>query len=427
MQIDYDNLLEIILYGVGFFIVYFIFYKKYIYSPLDPLFIYVFTISFASVLVVYILEESPLSLYHFFICNLFLYFGFTLGTKWMRYKKTDLPSQTCDPTFYDKAIFRNTVYVLFCLYMLANIILFYTTGFALLSDEPTVAKVENFIKGFGIILKINWGVGSFLTAGLIYLILLEKRGVDGLLLGIIVVFTALEGSKSSLLRILITLFLLLNHAFFRDKQAIIRKIKLLAPLGIFGLFSIFFIVLFKENADSEQAIFAFVKRLLYGADSTLYFYHPVNEQYFARFHPSDYILHFLNPILTFMRLVPNEEALGNVIVMNALPGVNNMVNGPNTPYYVEGQVYFGYVGAFFYSAIIGLAYSLIREYFFNTKYYSAFWFVLICCICQQAYFLCVEVTLFITQVFDTLFFVIPTYVVVSLIMSRKIQFRRFHY
>lgn len=427
MQIDYDVLPQILLYSAGFFTIYFLCYRKYIYSLLDPLFIYIFTISFSSVLVIYTLEDTPVYIIHFFACHAFLYAGFVLTVRWLKKYKHPPVASASTSSFFDYEALRITVYALFALYALANIVLFYTTGFALLSDEPTLAKVENFAKGFGIILKINWGVGSFVAAGLLYFMLSEKRWVNGILLLFVVFFTALEGSKSSLLRILITLFLLLNHQLFQHKKSIIKKLRLVAPLGILGLFGVFFAVLFKENADPEQAVFAFVRRLLYGADATLYFYHPINEQFFARFHFWDYLGHLLNPILGFLRVVANEEALGNVMVLNVLPDAVGTIVGPNTPYYIEGQIYFGYYGAFVYSAVVGSVYAFIREYFFNARYYSAFWFVLICCICQQAYFLNIEVTLVVTQVFDTCFFVVPTYTIISLFMNKRIRIRPLHY
>ena len=427
MQIDYNILPEIILYTSIFFSLYYLFYRRYIYSVLDPIFIYIFTLSFSSVLVMYTLVDQPLYLYHFFLCHVFLFAGFTLMSHWCCSFKSKTQPVHLPEQFYDYYILRIVVYVLSALYIIANITLFLTTGFALLSDEPTVAKVENFDKGFGIILLINWGVGGFLIAASLFFILSKPKSIDFLILSIIVLFTALEGSKASLLRILITLVLLLNHPLFHYKKKNAKFLKYIAPVGMLGVLSIFFIVFSKETTDSDQVLFAFIRRLLYGADSTLFFYHPANEQYFARYDFWDYISHFFNPIFSFLRIAPNEEALGNLIVMNALPDATGPIVGPNTPYYIEGQIYFGYYGALIYSAVIGASYAFIRQYFFNARYFSSFWLVLICCICQQASTLNIEVTLFITQAFNTCFFVIPTYVITYFLISGKILFRKPHF
>lgn len=427
MQIDYEVIPEILLYTLGFFLIYFLAYKRYIYSILDPLFIYVFTISFSSVLIIYTLDERSAYLIHFFLCQFFLYIGFVVTVHWLRnYSRQELHIKFPNE-FFDFETLRIVVYLLFAFYFLANIVLFYTTGFALLNDDPTVAKVENFTKGFGIIRKINTSIGSFLTAGLLFFVLAKIRWIDVFTLFIVIILTALEGSKSSLLRILITFVLLANHQLFIHKKEILGKIKLIIPLGILAVFGIFFTVLFKENSDYEQVTFAFIRRLLYGADATLYFYLPVNEQYFAQFHFWQYPSHLFNQILGFLRLVVSNEAFGNIMVANAFPSMTSTIVGPNTPYYIEGQIFFGYYGAFIYSAFVGGCYAFIRQYFFYTRYYSAFWLILICCICQQASGLYVEVTMFITSAFDTFFFVLPVYLVVTLSIYGKLRLRKLHF
>lgn len=397
------------------------------YSILDPLFIYILTLSFSSVLIIFTLSDRPAYLVHFFLCNASVFTGFSMMTYQLReYRRQILPVKS--PThFFDYQTLRLVVYTLFCLYILANVVLFYTTGFALLSEDPTVAKVENFTRGFGIIRKINLSVGSFLSAGLLFFILSESRRFDILLLLVLIVLTGLEGSKSSLLRILTTFVLIVNHQLFRHKSEVIRKTKLAIPLGIVAVTGIFFTVLFKENTDFEQVTFAFIRRLLYGADSTIYFYLPVNEQYFAQFRFWQYPSHLFDQILGFLRLINSKEAFGNVMVSNALPNITGTIVGPNTPYYIEGQIFFGYYGALIYSMFVGGCYAFIREYFFYTRYYSAFWIVMLCCICEQASALNVEVSLSITLMFDTLFFVLPVYLFMSVVVQGKLKLRKFHF
>lgn len=427
MQIDYEVIPEILLYTLVFFLIYFLAYRRYIYSILDPLFIYVFTISFSSVLIIYTLSDQPAYVIHFFLCHIFLYVGFLITVYWLRdYSKQELPIKI-PSQFFDFETLRIVVYLLFAFYFLANVVLFYTTGFALLNDDPTIAKVENFTKGFGIIRKINTSIGSFLTAGLLFFILAKLRWIDIFALFIVIILTALEGSKSSLLRILITFVLLGNHPLFLHRNEILNKIKLVIPLGILAVLGVFFTVLFKENSDYEQVVFAFVRRLLYGADATLYFYMPVNEQYFAQFHFWQYPSHLFNQILGFLRLVMSNEAFGNIMVANAFPNMTGTIVGPNTPYYIEGQIFFGYYGAFIYSAVVGGCYAFIRQYFFFAKYYSAFWLIIICCICQQASGLYVEVTMFITSAFDTFFFVLPVYLIVNLAIHGRLRMRKLHF
>ena len=423
MLIDYDILPEILVQSIFFFCLYYSFYHKFIFSLVDPIIIYVIILSFSSVLILNTLNEKFSYEIHFFACHLFLLFGFSMTTLHLR-KSQYSSLEKISTELSDYKVLRLVTYTLFVLYALANIVLFYTTGFALLSDEPTVAKVENFVKGYGIILKINWGVGSFLLSSVVFFILSKARRIDYLIFFFLLLFIALEGSKASLLRILVVVAFLINHPIFESRQSLIKKFSVFMPIGIIAMLIIFFVVLSKENNDLDEIMFAFVKRLLYGADATLYFYLPVNEQYFSNFHFWQFPGHLFNQVLAFFRIVPNNEAFGNIMIMNALPNTTGPIVGPNTPYYIEGQIFFGYFGAFIYSMCVGSFYAFIRYCFFNVKYHSAFWLVLACCICQQATALVFEVTLFVTQVFDTCFFVLPTYIAVSLLKNGRVLLRK---
>ena len=424
MQVDDTTLPEIYLYAFLFFVLYFLLYRKYIYSVVDPIFLYIAGLAFSSVLVINVLESEPVYIYHFFICHFFLFVGFSSIVNYLKRTRDTEKHLKLPVDFFDYYTVRLTVYILFFIYVLANIVLFYSTGFALLNDDPTLAKVENFSKGYGIILFINWGVGQFLLPAVIFFILYRPRAIDYTLLFFLIALTSLEGSKSALFRILIVLFLWVNHPLFKHKKQIVKWIKLSAPIGIFASLLVSFIVLSKENGSTEDAFFAFIKRLLYGADSILTFYLPVNEQYFSKFHFWEYPAHFFNQVLAFFRIVPNHEALGNIMVENAFPSRVGTIVGPNTPYYIEGQIYFGYYGAFIYSMLVGICYGLIREYFFNNKSSSVFWLIFTCCICQQAGALHAEVTFFFIQSFYSCFFVIPVYVVVSLAIHGRLKFRK---
>jgi hypothetical protein len=52
MDISYDILPEILLYSTFLGVTYFLLYYKYLYSFIDPLFIFIFNTIFSSVLVI---------------------------------------------------------------------------------------------------------------------------------------------------------------------------------------------------------------------------------------------------------------------------------------------------------------------------------------------------------------------------------------
>lgn len=421
MQIYFDteNLPEIFFQASIFLIVYIIFYKRYIYSVLDPLFIYILTISFSSVLVINTLGETePVYAFHFFLCHLFFFLGFSLIT----HKSKSIVKKS-SIYFHDFVTFRIILYILCSWYFLTNFFLFYVTGFALLSDDPSVGKI-NVMRNFGGIYFINTCISSFILTGLFFSLFFKPKFVDFLLLLACIIISSLTGSKGAFVQITGIVILVANQLLFRHNSKIVLVLRLTAPIGIAGIFIVAFSVLLKENIDSEQATLTFVKRLLYGADSTLFFYQPVNEQYFAQFRFWQYPGYLFNQILAFFKLVAPQEAHGNTMIYNVLHNDPTISLGPNTPYYIEGQIYFGYYGAFIYSAFIGACYAFCREKFLNGKFYSAFSFVLVGCIANQASAFPVEASFGITTIFHTCFYIIPMYIVVNLIIHKKIVWRK---
>ena len=309
------------------------------------------------------------------------------------------------------------------LYICANIALFYTTGFALLADDPSIAKVENGQIGYAILLQFNTGVGSFLLTGLFFLLFSKPKYIDVLSLMIVLILSSLSGAKGALIQVAIIVGLITYHPLFRQSNKIRSTIKLITPLILMIVISLPFIVYGKESGGFQESTITFVTRLLMGADSTLYFYQPINEQYFAQFHFWDYPTYLLNGILSFLRLVPGIEAHGNTMVFNVINNYNAIISGPNTPYYIEGQIYFGYYGAFVYSTIIGAVYAYSRYSFFKKKFSSVFSFVFIACITNHLSVIMGEVTLGIFSAFLTCFFVLPVYFFVNFIIQGKIKWK----
>lgn len=68
MEINFDILPKLILFALLLVFAYLYIYKKYIYSVIDPLFIFAITIAFASVLVIQIVQ-NPLDIMHFFYAS----------------------------------------------------------------------------------------------------------------------------------------------------------------------------------------------------------------------------------------------------------------------------------------------------------------------------------------------------------------------
>jgi hypothetical protein len=417
MEIDYETIITILLWSIFFLILYFLPYSKYIYSVFDPIFTYVYVSAFSSVLIVYVIKEN-IYIYHYFTCQLFLFLGFYSAKKYTLIQKTvDLKFD-----YNSKNLLEITIYTLFAIYIIANFYVLYTRGAALFSEDPT-SRETIFEDGFGIFRRINGGVGSFLCAGLIILYLTTTKRIYLILIIIVTFFTALEGTKSSLLRIAIIFTALIYHPFFINDISLVKKIKKYTPFGVVLVAFVFFFILAKESKD--DIFLSFIRRLLYGADAVIYFYLPQNEYLLNAYHPLDFIPYIINPILGFLHLVPYVEPFGSITVGNTqLSQLKTSVYlAPNTPFYIEGQIFFGYYGAFAYSFFLGVIISIIRQVFFALIQGTYFLLALTCTFFFHSWPLVIETSLFVKSCLDTCIFVLPIYLLVCFIVNHKIVFR----
>ncbi|QHW00496.1 oligosaccharide repeat unit polymerase [Spirosoma endbachense] len=425
MDINFGILPVLFGWATALFIVYALLYNKYIYSIIDPLFMWIFTTAFSSVLAIQIIPTLQ-DLLHFFGCQIALWAGFAIAYRKTNYLDSGLNQTGQVYEFSDQLLLRWITYTLLGVYILSNIIIGYNKGFALLSDAPTQSKIANFQEGFGLFRKINWSTGTFVSTGLVFMYFLKKRQIDLLFLLIVILLHTLDGSKTALLQVIISIGIVLYHPAFSYNKNALKKFQRYLPVIFLGIMGIFFTVLIKENNGYEEAFLAFITRLLYSADSVLYFYMPANVDYFADYSFWDYFPRLVNPILGFLRLAPYQEALGNTMVDNLRPPgyvQTNVTVGPNAPFYIEGRIYFYYWLAFPYSLLVGYLYALIRKHFFSLTRTSAFYFVYMGSFCHLAYALIVDVNLAITQSFDLAFFVIPPYIVLSFLLTSKLTIR----
>ena len=177
MEIDYNVIPKIVLLALSFLIVYFFAYRKILYSVVDPLFIWVFTTAFSSVLVLDVLSDWN-DIIHFFASQACLCIGMHFGR--YVFTRKNLKELRVDYiiNIEDFEILRSTTYLLLCIYILSNVFIGYSKGYALFSDVPTESKIANFQNGFGIFRKISWSAGTFVSTSLFFLFLTENRRKD---------------------------------------------------------------------------------------------------------------------------------------------------------------------------------------------------------------------------------------------------------
>ena len=184
------------------------------------------------------------SLLHFFGCQVCLWIGFLIA--YGINKKSEVSVLTVsESTFRNQSLLRLTTYFLLVVFVITNVVIGYFKGFALLTDAPTEAKIANFQQGFGLFRKLNWSTGTFVSTSLFFMFFHEKRKADLIALAVVIIFTALEGSKSSLLQIAVSAGIVIYHPAFYKQRANFRKYRWFMPIGVVAILSTTYVVLIK--------------------------------------------------------------------------------------------------------------------------------------------------------------------------------------
>lgn len=425
MEVSFGILPIIFLWTTFLFAVYLLMYYRFIYSVIDPLFLFVFTTSFASVLAIYVVP-TPKDLIHFFGCQAALWIGFVIAHRHTDYSFAGISRPDQIYSFSNQSLLRWATYSFLAVFILSNFIIGYVKGFALLSDAPSTAKFSNFQEGFGLFRKMNWALSTFSIVSLVFMYFIDRRKTDIVLIAIVAFFSSLEGSKAALLQIAVSAGVVFYHPAFSDRRAILKKFQRYMPFILTGVMGVVFTVLLKENDGLEGAFLAFIRRLLYTSDSLIYFYTPINISYFNEYSVSEFFPRLVNPVLGFLRLQPYQEALGNTLYDNLRPPgltAESITVGPNIPFYMEGRIYFYYWGAFPYSMLVGYIYGTVRVHFFSLIRTSAFSFIFTGSFCHLSQAMIIDTNLAVAQLFNLFFFIVPPFMFLSLILTGKLTLR----
>lgn len=315
--------------------------------------------------------------------------------------------------------FKLTIFLCCVLFFTANIIVWAKSGVILLSDEPSLQKSTAYAGGLGLVRRINWGLGVFTLIGAVYWWLWERSRIALSILVIALIIQISGGSKGAVLPVFFALGLYFINPFHQksNKYRIPSKHLPLAALAI-GLIPVT-LVLFTEHGNLKDAANGFLVRLFYSGDVLLYWGQPEIRAHFSYFGFLDYLRDAFGSLLGMLRIVDYTPPIGNRFVQFTLPAGQEFPDslGPNLPFYVRGELFFGPLLAPLHSLLIGFIFGLTRRAFIrnrspNLLRYSALAFTTI-----LANTLPIEEGLAIGRAFDTIMTVGPIYLLVSLLIS----------
>jgi hypothetical protein len=306
--------------------------------------------------------------------------------------------------------------IIFIIVLVVNIIIFLKTGFAIFSDNPTVSKVDNFTDGMGIYRRILWSIGTLSIIGSIILILVRyKIQLFSTILIILIIISMGSGSKGALLIFIFYIYILSNHPLF-NLLSISKKMRKYLKILFFLAISIALTVLTIENGNFEKAIFMLFNRLLYNGDVVLYYYNSNIHEYFSNYDFFKYLHDIFNGPLAMFRLVPYELPLGFVMVREFNNGnlPFDSILGPNTPFYIVSDLYFGPIIGIFYSMFVGFVIAFSRYLFLKTRS-NLVTLLLMTWLYMSSFTLIIEAPLFVTRLFEMILFLTPILIILQLV------------
>lgn len=406
---DFD-ISALLLYLLSALLVQCYWLRRHIFGVFDPLLYFVVSSAFAMTLAA-LTVDSPVVLWRVFMYFACFWAGFTVSCG---KAPSPLPARTIHVGNID--FFVRLVLVGAAMMIILNAIGWISRGIPLLSDNPSLAKVDSLTGGLGFIRRFNWGVGVFVLIGSLFWFLATRSAVSFAVMVIVCFMTALGGSKASLLPILFAAGLYGTRPFESTKITDFSR-QLRRAFPIIGLLVIVpvFAVLLVENEGWQQVLNSLAIRLLYFGDVMLYWGQQDVRNTFAGLGPLDYPGHLLNGVTGFLRITRYDMPLGTTMVNATLDRFAEFDSaiGPNTPFYVKGEVFFGAFAAPLYAFAVGALFKWFRVQFFRYRGHSLTRYSVLVTVIVLAGSLPIEDSLFVAQLFDFVVFFPLIYLITS--------------
>ena len=408
---DFDTN-AIVLYLLCALLVQCFWLRRHIFGIFDPLLYYVVSSAFAITLTA-LTADTPSVLWRVILYFVFFWAGFSLA---FRKAPRPLPARKLYVGNID--FFVRLILVGMVVMIVLNAIGWIASGIPLMSSNPSIEKVDNLTGGLGFIRRFNWGVGVFVLIGSLYWVLAARSTASVAVLATVSLMTALGGSKSALLPVLFAAGLYTTRPFRSNKSpAFSRQLTLAFPIIALLAIAPVFAVLLVENGGLKQAFSALVIRLLYFGDVMLYWGHQDVRNAFAGLGPLDYPGHLFNGITGLLRITGYDTPLGTSMVNSTLSRLTELDSsiGPNTPFYVKGEVFFGPFLAPLYAFGVGTVFKWFRVKFFRYTGHSLTRYSVLATLVILAGALPIEDSLFVSQLFDFAIFFPLIYLIASII------------
>lgn len=383
-------------------------FKRFIYSILDPL---------AQVLLM-LASMVALSFDHRLVWYIILcIFAFWLGLYVVFPKKKIQITNSI--SIENVETLKVYTFFLYIVYLFSMLYVFSQSGIALFADNPTTAKLSVF-EGMGILRRVSF-IGNIIPINLLLLYLVTPQKKKYLLfLLLFCVLKILQGSKSSILGVILVVY----YLFFKSPlQQLLhigakRKNLLIASFISVSLIILVYIIAKEAQNESSGFIYSFTFRLMEFGDIMLYYKEDNVRSVFEGYDIFTYIGDELNGILGMLRICPYEYPLGYKMISEFRGYESDVITGPNGVYIIKGHIYFGYVGGIIYSFICGYVLALFRRLFFTMQIRDIFWYSFLVFVFFSIGGFLRESGQFYSTLFDWAFYTFP-FLFISQLMIKK--------
>lgn len=351
-----DNKVYYFLSLISTMLIYYILLRRFIFSILDPLFYNCFFSALASSTVFFLWSVDKIDdllALHFVLTQgvffvFFIFFEKVFRISFFRLKKNNIHFfSQWDSFFY------------FCS-LLSFVFLFslslYFFGVPALNEMDGGSRLQNYndslfsnIKRF---LDVFYVIVVFLALKILFI---RNKGYVGRVSAyfglVVVIFYGVGlGSKSFLVDFLSVVFLFFFWLFHSDSNPLNRYIKFLVPVALVGCV----LMIYSKSAD---AFYYLVYRLIISGDT---FYMAYPGKAYLLVDSANWFVATFNGVLKNLHVIGQNDIvtpLGYKLYQLYYP-VDFI--GPNPRHNVFGLIYYGFFGAFFYSAILGGILGLCR-------------------------------------------------------------------
>jgi hypothetical protein len=391
-------------------VLYFCAYRGRILSIADPLIIFILCQIFSTALILLLVTDRWM-LVQFFFAETAFCIGFRIPKSTIRsisFRASPLEIQSVEMT----------IAILFVIWFLVSIGTGLISGFPLLANDPSVAKIEMYTGGAGIAKRMNEGVGTLVSVAAIFMAFngRHKNLFKVITLGAMLLLI-LSGAKSALLDfIFIFGYLGIKKGMIAD--AFRKRAKKVMGLIILAGIMVAIGVVFLQSGNLNEALVLLLGRIIFYGDIVIYYYRLDIFRNFNSLGIIAFLRDIANPILGEFRVVGYQAPMGaNLQAYTSGFADYSSTTGPNTLFFAGANIYFGLWGGTLYALTMGWIVAKVRDLYLSYNGKSLIKCIIWLTLAIEIFVLPTEAPLFISIIFDTLVPFVIVYGIVRMLQD----------